>query len=71
MSVNIVFVNGGTSNFEYAQIYVALSRVRKLDGLFLMEIDPDRIRCNDEVYAEYCRLRTTSAHPLKQLPVKH
>lgn len=36
----------GSSIFEDAQAYVALSRVRSLDGLFLSNLHPSRIKAN-------------------------
>ena len=46
----------GTSIFEYGQIYVALSRIRSLDGLYLINFNPSKIRANPKVIAFYEQL---------------
>lgn len=43
----------GKSIFEYGQTYVALSRIKTLDGLYLSEFQAHRIRANPEVIAFY------------------
>ena len=43
----------GNSIFEYGQTYVALSRVRSMDGLYLMNFQPNRIKSNPKVVAFY------------------
>lgn len=43
----------GSSIFEYGQTYVALSRVRTMDGLYLMNFQPNRIKSNPKVIAFY------------------
>ena len=40
-------------NFNYGQIYVALSRVRFLQG----QLENKHVRANPKVHAEYHRLR--------------
>jgi hypothetical protein len=46
----------GKSVFEYGQSYVALSRIKSLDGLYLSEFHPHRIKANPLVKAFYERL---------------
>jgi ATP-dependent DNA helicase PIF1 len=46
-------IDVGDSIFECGQIYVALSRVTSLDGLFLTEFNPEKIRINKKVYDYY------------------
>jgi hypothetical protein len=46
----------GKSVFEYGQSYVALSRIKSLDGLYLSEFHPHRIKANPLVKAFYDRL---------------
>jgi ATP-dependent DNA helicase PIF1 len=43
----------GNSVFEYGQIYVALSRVKSLDGLYLSAFHPQKIRANPIVKQFY------------------
>jgi ATP-dependent DNA helicase PIF1 len=43
----------GNSIFEYGQTYVALSRVRTMDGLYLMNFQPNRIKSHPKVVAFY------------------
>ena len=43
--------------FDDGQIYVALSRVTKLDGLHLINFDPSSIKVNSDAIEEYNRLR--------------
>ena len=43
----------GNSIFEYGQTYVALSRVKTMEGLYLMNFQPNRIKSNPKVIAFY------------------
>ncbi len=43
--------------FEYGQAYVALSRVRSLEGLFLVGFDPSAVRAHPRVAAYYDMLQ--------------
>ena len=45
--------------FNYGQVYVALSRVKSLEQLYIIgEIDPKHIRADPRVHKEYERLRS-------------
>ena len=59
----------GIMVFEYAQSYVALSRVRTLDGLHLMAFDPDHIFVSKAAVAEYERLRKIALNEIEPWPV--
>jgi ATP-dependent DNA helicase PIF1 len=43
----------GNGIFECGQTYVALSRVKSLDGLYLTSFDPSKIRINPKVKEFY------------------
>ena len=46
----------GQSIFEYGQTYVALSRIKSLEGLYLSEFHPYKIKANPKVKEYYDRL---------------
>lgn len=46
-------IDVGTSIFECGQTYVALSRIKSLDGLYLSSFHPAKIRTNPKVIAFY------------------
>lgn len=39
--------------FEYGQVYVALSRVRSLQGLSLLGFNPSKVKCHPDVLSFY------------------
>jgi Sec-independent protein translocase protein TatA len=48
----------GNAIFEYGQTYVALSRIRTLDGLYLSSFMPNKIKANPKVvefYESFCK----------------
>lgn len=47
----------GSSIFEYGQTYVALSRIRSLEGLYLSAFNPFRIRSNPKVKNFYEKMK--------------
>tara|TARA_B110000967_G_C18748312_1_gene491428 strand:- start:300 stop:848 length:549 start_codon:yes stop_codon:yes gene_type:complete len=46
-------IDVGSQIFECGQTYVALSRVKSMDGLYLSAFSPDRIRANETVSEFY------------------
>ena len=46
-------IDAGSDNFEYGQVYVALSRVKTLEGLYLTSFDRFKIKANPKVTAYY------------------
>lgn len=55
-TLDVAEVDVGKEIFECGQTYVALSRVRSLDGLRLSAFDPSRIRVNPKVASLYAEL---------------
>jgi ATP-dependent DNA helicase PIF1 len=49
-------INVGSSLFEYNQMYVALSRLRTLEGLFLMDFDASRAMAHPAALGFYQKL---------------
>ena len=56
-SLDIAEVDVGSSIFECGQTYVALSRVKSLEGLYLTSFDVNKIRINKKVREFYDKLR--------------
>jgi hypothetical protein len=56
MTLGIAEVDIGSSVFECAQSYVALSRVKTLGGLFLKSFDPRKIRADPRAVEFYRNL---------------
>jgi ATP-dependent DNA helicase PIF1 len=52
-TLSIAEMDIGQSIFEYGQTYVALSRIKSLEGLYLSDFIPDRIRANPKVVDFY------------------
>lgn len=55
-TLDMAQIDIGSSIFDYGQTYVALSRIRNLDGLYLSDFNPNRIRTNPKVQEFYAAL---------------
>jgi ATP-dependent DNA helicase PIF1 len=56
----------GTSIFEYGQTYVALSRIKSLDGLYISAFNPERIQAHPKVKLFYTTLPKIDIESLKK-----
>jgi ATP-dependent DNA helicase PIF1 len=52
-TLDCALIDIGSNTFEYGQAYVALSRVRSLEGLHIWSLNPTKIRCHPAVAAFY------------------
>ena len=52
-TLQIASMDLGSSIFEFGQIYVALSRIQSLEGLFLNAFEPTKIKANPKVKRFY------------------
>jgi ATP-dependent DNA helicase PIF1 len=56
VSLDKAFIDIGKNIFECGQTYVALSRIKSFDGLYLKNIDLNKIKINKKVYNFYNNL---------------
>ena len=59
----------GQTVFEYGQTYVALSRVRSLEGLYLLNFNASKIRANPKVVAFYKSVESSMAKPVETVTI--
>lgn len=57
VSLDMAQIDAGSNIFECGQTYVALSRVKSLDGLYLTDLNPQRIKVNKKVQEYYVSLK--------------
>jgi ATP-dependent DNA helicase PIF1 len=60
-TLDSALVDIGSATFEFGQAYVALSRVRSLDGLYVWKLDVRKIRCHPTVVEFYKQLSGSAA----------
>jgi ATP-dependent DNA helicase PIF1 len=56
VTLELAEIDAGSNIFECGQSYVALSRLKGLDGLFLTAFDPQKIKVNKKVQEYYKKL---------------
>jgi len=57
LSLQSVIVDAGETTFGCGMVYVALSRVTTLQGLHLIDLNRQKIQCDNKAIKEYNRLR--------------
>ena len=62
LSLDAAVMDLGTNVFGPGMAYVALSRVRTLNGVALLNFQPRKITANKRVHDEMARLRQESVH---------
>lgn len=60
-TLDSALIDIGSSTFEFGQAYVALSRVRSLDSLYIWKLDPRKVRCHPAVAEFYAGLTAAGA----------
>jgi len=56
VSLDMAQIDAGSNIFECGQTYVALSRVKSLEGLYLTDLNPQKIKVNKKVQEYYSSL---------------
>ena len=57
LSINKALIDIGNNIFEYGQTYVALSRVKTLEGLYLTRVNAKKIKANPKVINFYNNIK--------------
>lgn len=57
VSLDMAQIDAGSNIFECGQTYVALSRVKSLSGLYLTDLNPQKIKVNKKVQEFYAQLK--------------
>jgi len=64
-TLDSALIDIGASTFEYGQAYVALSRCKSLEALYIFKLDPMKILCHPKVRTFYESLPVISAEEVK------
>jgi len=56
-TLDMAEINIGSDIFEVGQTYVALSRVKSLEGIYLKDFDPNKIKIHNKVKHFYSKLK--------------
>lgn len=67
-SLDCALVDIGSGNFEFGQAYVALSRVRSLEALYVYDFNASVFRANKKVKEFYSQLRSIVIEELQEAP---
>jgi len=63
VSLDMAQIDAGSNIFECGQTYVALSRIKSLDGLYLTAFNPQKIKVNKKVKEFYDALEKANENP--------
>lgn len=58
VSLDLAQIDVGSNIFEYGQTYVALSRIKSIEGLYLTAFNPQKIKVNKKVQEFYKNIAT-------------
>ena len=58
LSIEKALIDIGNNIFEFGQTYVALSRVKTLDGLYLTKVNAQKIKAHPKVVSFYNKLKS-------------
>jgi len=61
VSLDMAQIDAGSNIFECGQTYVALSRIKSLEGLYLTAFNPQKIKVNKKVQEFYMALNTKAS----------
>jgi len=68
ISLQSATVDIGDSTFAAGMAYVALSRVKTLCGLHLIDFERNKVTCDQKAVTEYNRLHALYTPHLRQIP---
>ncbi|XP_073986899.1 uncharacterized protein [Rhodnius prolixus] len=66
LTLDCLFTSLGKEVFAPGMHYVALSRITNLNGLYLIDFDPSKIKVNTDAINEYRRLNSSTQYPCLQ-----